>query len=192
MIKVGLTGNIGSGKSTIAMVFESFGVPVFHADDESKKFLSEPTVVEELANVFGHQILDGQSINRKKLASIVFNDRKELESLNSIIHPRVRQALMNWIESKQDCKYIVQEAAILFESGFYKFFDKNIVVSCPEEIAVKRVMDRDGASEKDIKARIQNQWLEKDKIPLADFIIVNDGNQMILPQILDIHKSLIK
>lgn len=191
MIKVGLTGNIGSGKSTVAKVFETIGVPVFHADMEAKKFLSEPDVIDELSGLFGKEILNGQLINRKKLASIVFNDKKSLDTLNSIIHPRVRQALMDWIETKQDFRYIVQEAAILFESGFYKFFDKNIIVSCPEEIAVKRVMDRDGVSEKEVKARIHNQWPETDKISLADFIVKNDGNTMILPQILSIHESLI-
>ena len=192
MIKVGLTGNIGSGKSTIAKIFETLGVPVFYADIEAKKILSENDVIDILVAEFGKNILLGNLIDRAALAKIVFNDKDALETLNSIIHPRVRQSLINWMETKRDHKYIIQEAAILFESGFYKFFDKNIFVSCPEQIAIERVMKRDHIGEKEVRARIQNQWLEKEKIQLADFIIHNDGANLVIPEILKIHKKLSK
>lgn len=190
MIKVGLTGNIGSGKSTVASVFKSLGVPVFYADIEARKVLLDDKVIEILADSFGKSILEGEEVNRAKLAAVVFNDNKALETLNSIIHPKVRQALMNWMETKHDYKYIIQEAAILFESGFYQFFDKNIVVSCPEDVAVKRVMERDGVTKLDVISRIKNQWTEAEKIKLANYTILNDGNNLIIPQILSIHKKL--
>jgi dephospho-CoA kinase len=191
MKKIGLTGNIGSGKSTVAKVFETLGVPVFHADAEAKNILSESDVIEELIHLFGIDILDGNLINRAKLASIVFNDKNALASLNSIVHPRVRKALLHWMETRKGHSYIIQEAAILFESGFNKFFDKTILVSCPQAIAIKRVMERDGVNEMEIKSRLHNQWPEKDKIPLADFTIVNDGSCLVIPQILTIHKGLV-
>lgn len=190
MIKVGLTGNIGSGKSTVASVFETLGVPVFHADVEAKKILSGKEVIDLLVNEFGSSILSGSLIDRGALAKIVFKDKDALTTLNSIIHPRVRKSLISWMETKQDYKYIIQEAAILFESGFNKFFDKTIVVSCPEEIAIRRVIERDGVDENDVKARIQNQWSEQRKVELADFVINNDGTRLVIPEVIEIHKIL--
>jgi len=190
MIKIGLTGNIGSGKTTVAKIFEVIGVPVFYADIEARKFLSEKDVLDELVNEFGNNILSGDYLDRGELAKIVFNDKAALATLNSIIHPRVRQSLMDWISTKQDHKYVIQEAAILFESGFYNFFDKNIVISCPEDVAIERVMKRDGIDENAVRARIQNQWPEQKKIQLADFVIHNDNNELVIPQALSIHKEL--
>jgi len=190
MIKIGLTGNIGSGKTTVAKIFETLGVPVFYADIEARKFLLEKDVLDKLVNEFGNDILSDDNLDRGELAKIVFNDKAALETLNSIIHPRVRQSLMDWMSTKQDHKYVIQEAAILFESGFYNFFDKNIIVSCPEDVAIKRVMKRDGIGENDVRARIQNQWPEKKKIQLSDYVILNDNTNLVIPQILSIHKEL--
>ncbi len=190
MIKIGLTGNIGSGKTTVAKIFETLGVPIFYADIEARKFLSEKDVLDKLVNEFGNDILSDDNLDRGALAKIVFNDKAALETLNSIIHPRVRQSLMDWMSAKQDHKYVIQEAAILFESGFYIFFDKNIIVSCPEDVAIKRVMKRDGIGENDVRARIQNQWPEQKKIQLADYVILNDNTNLVIPQVLSIHKEL--
>jgi dephospho-CoA kinase len=190
MIKVGLTGNIGSGKSTVARIFEILSVPVYHADKEAKKFLSKPEVKQELKNEFGKTIFSGIEIDRKKLAEIVFNNKKSLNFLNSIIHPLVRTDFEDWCSNHSKAAYVIQEAAILFESGFNKFFDKTIVVSCPEEIAVKRVMERDSATEKEVVERMKNQWAQERKIQLADFIIENDNNSFVINQVLKIDKAL--
>ncbi|MCF8378290.1 MAG: dephospho-CoA kinase [Bacteroidales bacterium] len=192
MIKVGLTGNIGSGKSTVAKVFETLGVPVFHADIRAKKFLEEKDVMKELVRHFGKDVINQGGIDRKNLAKIVFNDLEAISTLNSIIHPLVRKDLFEWIEMKKDHEYVIQEAAILFESGFYEFFDKIILVTCPEKIATERVMNRDKISQADVMARMKNQWPEEKKIPMSDHIVHNDGQNLIIPQVLEIHKQLIK
>lgn len=192
MIKVGLTGNIGSGKSTAARIFETLGVPVYHADAEAKKMLSDPEVSADIRNHFGLEVFISGSVDRKALANLVFGDPRELEKLNSIIHPRVRQDLMAWIERHSDHDYVIQEAAILFESGFNTFFDKCIVVACPEDIAIKRVITRDRVSEKEVAERLKNQWPEGKKKALADYVINNDGSELIIPQILIIHNDLLK
>ena len=190
MIKVGLTGNIGSGKSTVARIFEILGVPVYHADKEAKKFLSSPEVKQELKKEFGKTIFSGIEIDRKKLAEIVFNNKKSLSFLNSLIHPRVRKDFEDWCSAYSKAPYVIQEAAILFESGFNTFFDKTIVVSCPEEIAVKRVMERDGIPEKEVVERMKNQWAQEQKKQLADFIIENDNKSFVTNQVLKIDKAL--
>jgi len=192
MIKVGLTGNIGSGKSTITEIFKVLGVPVFHADVEAKLLFQEVEVKDELLKLFGQNIFTNGEVDRPKLASFVFNDSKALHTLNSIIHPRVRQKLFNWLETKEDHPYIIQEAAILFESGFSDFFDKTILVSCPDEVAIKRVIARDGVSEDEVKQRIRNQWPERKKLKLSDYIINNDGKELVIPQVLKIHEELIR
>ncbi|NOX45806.1 MAG: dephospho-CoA kinase [Chlorobi bacterium] len=190
MVKVGLTGNIGSGKSTVARIFEVFGAPVYHSDKRAKGFLLFPEVKNKLKNEFGDIVFAKDEIDRKKLANLVFNDKQAIAFLNSVIHPLVRKDFEDWCSRHSEEPYVVQEAAILFESGFYRFFDKTIVVSCPEEIAVKRVMKRDNATESEVKERMKNQWDQEKKKKLADFIVFNDGEQLIIPQVLQIHKGL--
>lgn len=192
MIKVGLTGIIGSGKSTVARIFEILKIPVYNADEEAKKILSDPDVITNIINRFGQQISEGNKINRKKLADIVFNDKDALHFLNEQIHPRVRSDMLKWMNEKERNEYVIHEAAILFESGFYKSFDKIIMVSCPEEIAIQRVIVRDGVTASDVIKRLKNQWKQEEKIERSDFIIHNDGKQLVLPQVLKIHHSLIK
>ncbi len=190
MIKVGLTGNIGSGKSTVAAVFETLGVPVYHADAESKKFLSHKAVIDSILKKFGDKVFDEKGINRKKLAALVFNDEQALSFLNSLLHPLVREDFERWTTAQTSAPYIIQEAAILFESGFYKMFDKVISVTSPEKLAIARVMARDGISEKDVLMRMRNQWSSEKKKELSDFVINNDGSALVIPQILDIHNQL--
>ncbi|OQX81170.1 MAG: dephospho-CoA kinase [Bacteroidetes bacterium 4484_249] len=189
-IKVGLTGNIGSGKSVVAEIFRILGVPVYHADLEAKKFLDNKNVQLEIKKRFGSAVFDNNLINRKKLAEIVFKNPEALSFLNSLIHPLVRQDLQLWIEKHSGFAYVVYEAAILFESGFYKNFDKIITVTSPLELSIKRVMKRDGIKREDVQIRIKNQWEQDKKIELSDFIINNDESQLILPQVLKINKKL--
>ncbi len=188
MIKVALTGNIGSGKSTVASIFESLHVPVFHADEEAKKFLLNDEVITEIVEKFGIEIQDTNFINRQKLAEIVFRNESKLDLLNAIIHPRVRKALHLWLDTKKSSPYVIQEAAILFESGFHKEFDKTVLVSCPQEIAIQRVMLRDEVSRENVLHRIENQWSEERKMAMSDYIIYNDDENMLIPQVLELHK----
>jgi len=189
MIKVGLTGNMGSGKSTVAHIFEVLGAPVFHADAEAGKMLARPDVIDEVVSHFGKEILKDGAIDRKALAAIVFQDREALSHLNGIIHPRVRQKLLDWTGKQKDRPYVIQESAILFESGFHTFFDVNILVSCPEDIAVLRVIKRDGIGEEQVRERLKNQWPEERKKELADHIILNDGSTLIIPQVMALHRQ---
>lgn len=192
MIKVGLTGNIGSGKSTVIQIFETLGVPVYHADLEAKKFLKKDHVKRLINDRFGTDVFSGGQINRKKLAAIVFNDSEALNFLNAVIHPLVKEDLNSWMIRKKHHAYVIQEAAILFESGFYKDFDKVILISCPEDVAAKRVMKRDGVTVEEVLQRRANQWSQDKKIGLSDYIIDNSGNTLVLPQVLEIHKQLIE
>jgi dephospho-CoA kinase len=191
MIKVGLTGNIGSGKSTVARVFEILGIPVYHADAEAKRFLNNEDVRKSLLKEFGSEIFEDREINRKKLARLVFSDKKALEFLNSLIHPLVRKDFQNWSAVHPESPYIIQEAAILFESGFYKMFDKVITVTSSPELAVSRVVARDGVSAEDVIDRMRNQWSSERKQKSADFVIYNNESELVIPQILEIHNRLI-
>jgi dephospho-CoA kinase len=190
MIKVGLTGNMGSGKTTVARIFETLGVPVYHADEEAKKFLKTDDVVKKLSDRFGKHILTRKMPDRKKLAAIVFNDNKALAFLNSVIHPLVREDLKKWLDRNQSHSYVIHEAAILFESGFYLDFDKIITVTAPKKLSIQRLIERDKMNITGIEKRMQHQWEQERKIGLSDFVIVNDENYLVIPQVLEIHKIL--
>ena len=191
MLKIGLTGSIGSGKSTVARFFEVLGVPVYIADIEAKKILNEPDVILEVVALAGESVLsaDGQ-VDRKVLAGKVFSDPKMLQKLNDIIHPRVRSHFKEWVEAHNDHDYIIQEAAILFESGSYKNFDKILVVSAPLEERIARVMLRDGLKREDVMARVENQLPQDEKIKMADFVIFNSDRDLAMNQTLEIHQQL--
>ena len=189
MLKIGLTGNIGSGKTLVSQVFEELGVQVFNADIEAKKILDSTTIRPKLISTFGNDIVDTDqnNINRKKLAAIVFDDKTALEKLNTLIHPQLRSEFKNWCLLHEKESYVIQEAAILFENGFADLFDKTIVVSATKEIRLKRVMERDNVKENEVLARMENQWSDSEKEAAADLIIQNNGAQLILPQIIKLH-----
>ncbi len=192
MIKVGLTGNIGSGKSLVSKAFEALNVPLFYADLEARKILNSPEMVRKIATVFGNEVvLINNEIDRAKLASIVFNAASELAKLNQLIHPQLKENFKIWVSEHQDAAYVIQEAAILFENNFNQMMDKVITVSAPLEIRLKRVIDRDKASRESVLARMNNQWPDGKKEELSHFVINNDGSEMLLPQILKIHQELI-
>jgi dephospho-CoA kinase len=193
MLKVGLTGNIGSGKSLVAKIFSTMGIPVYNSDRESKKFLELVEIKSTIVKSFGPVILlpDGE-IDRRKLGDIVFSDPSSLNSLNSILHPLVIKDFRQWCLSNQDQKYIIQETAILFESGYYRQFDKTIHVSCSPEIAIERVIQRDKSSRETVLKRMQFQFEDSKKAAMSDYVILNDGSELIIPQILSIHKQLLQ
>jgi dephospho-CoA kinase len=193
MLKVGITGGIGSGKSTVCRVFSNLGIPVFEADKAAKELMNNSEkIFDQLTRLFGAEVyLPDHSINRKYLAAIVFNDKSLLEKLNRIVHPVVRSVFFDWCD-KQHAPYIIHEAAILFESGFYKFMDKTIAVVTSENERIERVVKRDGVTIEMVQERIRNQWNDKQRMELADFVIGNNDDDLIVPQIIEIDKQLRK
>jgi len=192
MIKAAVTGNIGSGKSLICKIFESMKFFVFYADEEAKKLYDNSAIIEDIKKTFGSEIFQDGKLSHKKLAEVVFSDNVLLKQLEAIIHPAVVVEFNNWAKQHKDVPCVIMENAVFFEGGFDKHFDKTIVVTCPEEERIKRVMDRDGASREEVMKRMMSQWPEQKKIEKADYIIVNDGLAEIIPQIIEIGKSLQK
>ena len=185
-IKVGLTGGIGSGKTFVGAVFTKLGIPVFNADIEAKKCMAENELLkQEIQNVFGAKVYKNGLLENKILAEIVFNDKQKLAKLNLLVHPVVKQNFENWCET-QTSSVVIKEAAILFESNSYLGLDKVICVSAPEEIRIQRVIKRDNILKESVIARIASQMSALEKERLSDFVIVNDGKELILPQIIKI------
>lgn len=191
MIKVGLTGGIGSGKSYVGEIYKKLNIPVFSADDAAKEIInSNDQIKKKIINYFGKDIyLENGVIHRKKLANIIFNNDIALQKINSIIHPEVRKAFNYWAK-QQSSKYVIQESAILFESKQHVFFDKVITVTAPLQIKIDRVTKRDNISVELVKQRINKQLDDNIKMGKSDFIINNDGKNMILPLIIEIHNKL--
>ncbi len=191
MIKIGITGGIGSGKSTVCRVFKVLGIPVFEADIIAKQLMhSDPEIRRQLIQCFGPSVyLNDESVNRKYLAGIVFNDPCLLAKLNEMVHPAVQNAFDEWCMTKHS-PYVLHEAAILFESGFYRLMDKTIAVVTNEEERIQRVMKREGVTEELVRQRIQNQWTDEQRIKLADYLISNNDNELIIPQIIEIDKKI--
>ncbi|RKD89746.1 dephospho-CoA kinase [Mangrovibacterium diazotrophicum] len=189
MIKVGITGGIGSGKSTICHFFRTLGIPVFEADTEAKKLInSSEAIKNQLIAEFGSDIyLPNQLIDRKKLAGLIFNSPTLLEKVNRIIHPEVRIYFNKWVEL-QKSPYIIHEAAIMFESGFYQMMDYTILVTAPEAERIARVMKRENSTEESVKARIEKQWTDEQKMELASFIVKNDNKELIVPKLIELDK----
>jgi dephospho-CoA kinase len=190
MLKVGLTGNIGSGKSLIAKIFKTLGVPVFSADAEGKKVLDAPEVVSKIKSLFGQDVITENKVNKEALAGMVFSNKSKLRSLNNIIHPEVRKKFDHWASRQNRFPYVIYEAAILLESGHYRYMDKIILVTAEENLRIERVMKRDKITAEMVRKRMNNQWAESKKLGLADFVINNNETTPLIPQILEIHKTL--
>ena len=193
MLKVGITGNIGSGKTTISKVFEILGVPVFYADDAAKKVMVEdPILIDALKKEFGSEsYFDDGSLNRKHIAGIVFNNEAELAKLNAIVHPAVFRAFDNWVAGIKNAPYVMKEAALLFESSSYKMCDKTIMITAPLKLRINRVTQRDNLTRVEIENRNARQFSEENKVQLADFTIRNDDTELIIPQVIELHKQFL-
>lgn len=192
MIKVGVTGGIGAGKSLICSILERIGYPVFYSDIEAKKIItSNPQVRTDLIELFGIQIFKNGQLDRNLLASLLFSDSTLIEKINSIVHPKVREEFENWALS-QDSPLVFNEAAILFETGSYKNFDATILVTAPLEIRLNRVMNRDNSIKADVQKRIDNQWSDEQKAILSTYRIQNNGIQSVLDQLDEVLNELIK
>lgn len=192
MLKVGLTGGIGSGKSTVAAVFEKLGIPVYYSDTRAKELMCSHDLRSAITNAFTEQVYnDDGSLNREVMAKAVFGYPERLALLNSIVHPAVENDFLNWAAS-QNAPYVIQEAAILIESRAYRRMDEIIVVTAPLETRVERVIRRDGTNREDVQRRIMAQISDSERAKYANHTIIADENKMILPQIIKIDNKLRK
>lgn len=192
MKKVGITGNIGSGKTTVTRIFSLLGIPIYDSDTRAKELMvGNKELVDKISNLLSKEayFLDG-GLNRKFISQKVFNNPNLLQQLNALVHPAVFEDFESWVQ-KQDSAYILKEAALLFESNSYKNLDEIIVVEADLNTRIKRTMDRDGLDEDSVKARINNQMNQEEKIALANFVVHNT-NSLLIPQVLNIHQKLLQ
>jgi dephospho-CoA kinase len=187
---IGLTGGIGSGKTTLANYFDSLGIPVFIADDEAKRLMQSSAILEAIKTSFGDAIFEKGQLNRQQLAAIVFSDPEMLNQLNNIIHPAVKKQFTIWLSQYLTAPFVIYEAAILFESGSYQNCDIIITVTAPFEDRIARVMERDGSSREQVVQRINAQWTDEQRISKSDFVIDNTNTQTVKQKINKILKIL--
>ena len=192
MLKIGITGGIGSGKTTVCRIFELLGIPVFYADAQAKLVMhTDEKLRVGIIQAFGFQsYLPDGSLNRKHIADIVFKDERELSTLNALVHPAVFRAFDLWA-LEQTAPYVVKEAALLFESGSDKMCDYTILIKTPDQIKIARVIERDHITEADVRLRMARQWSDEEKEKLADYIILNNENLLLIPQILAFHERFV-
>jgi dephospho-CoA kinase len=191
MFRAGLTGGIGSGKTTVARVFEILGIPVYNADKEAKQLMhTDQEVVYNLRQAFGNEIFNATGLDRKRISKIVFNNPDKLRTLNSIVHPAVIRHFYVWAE-QQKAPYVLKEAALLFEAGTYTDCGAVITVTAPVDLRIRRVMARDQVTADEVMSRIRNQWPEDEKIRRSNYVIQNDDKTLISPQVLHIHNKLL-
>ncbi|TAH43769.1 MAG: dephospho-CoA kinase [Bacteroidetes bacterium] len=191
---IGITGGIGSGKSVVCAIFRTLGVPVYDADQEAKKLYDKyPELLEKIKTEVSDEVFDRNGkLDKKKMAEIVFSDTEKLKLLNSFVHPVVRKDFLKWSSLQSDQAYVLKEAAILFESGAYKDCDQIITVVSPVDLRIQRVRERDRKSRTDVEKIIENQWNDQERVKKSDFIITNDEQEMLIPQVLAIHDQLMK
>lgn len=190
MLKVGLTGGIGSGKSTVASIFEVLGVPVYYADLSAKRLMNEDaTIISSITAAFGKESYINNQLNKEHIASIVFNNNEKLQLLNSIVHPATIADAQKWMLD-QKAPYAIKEAALIFESHSEKELDYVIGVKAPEAIRINRVIDRDGVSREEVLARIKGQMSETEKMNRCDFTINNDESELLITQVIALHNKL--
>jgi len=191
MLKIGLTGGIGSGKSTVAKIFEALDIPVYYADDAAKRLMNEDKEIKAaLINHFGAESYINGQLNRPYISSLVFNNKEKLELLNFITHPATIRDANEWMK-KQTSKYIIKEAALIFESGSAEYLDYVIGVYAPAPLRIKRTMDRDAVTKDEVIKRMSRQINEEMKMKLCDFIVINDEQQLMIPQVIQLHEKFL-
>jgi dephospho-CoA kinase len=192
MIVVGLTGGIGSGKTTVAKQFAALGIPVYIADEEAKKLMNRSKIIKrKLIELFGSEAYKNDALNRPFIAQIIFSNKEILQKMNAIIHPRVATHFNKWM-LKQTAAYVIKEAAILFENDGYKLCDYVITVVAPKELRIKRLLKRDTTTKDKIEAIIKNQWSDEEKIKLSHFKITNINLEDTKKQVVEVHNQLLK
>ena len=189
--KIAITGNIGSGKSLICKIFNHLGINSFHSDEETKKLYFLPEIKKEIINHFGEEVYfaDG-SLNKKLLSYHLFQNKEALQFIEDLLYPKLNQVFDEWCE-RQTSSFVLFESAILFEKNFDKQFDKIIFVSAPEEVRLKRAMLRDNCDEENVRSRMRLQWDEETKIRKSEYIINNDGVEMLIPQVMKINSEIL-
>ncbi len=191
MIKVGITGGIGSGKTTVCNIFKTLNVPVYNADLEARELTNtHPNIIKSISKIFGKDIYIEGILDRKKVGSMVFTNSDLLTKLNRIIHPVVAWHFKEWLTLHQHHKYIIKEAAVLFESGGNKTLDKIITVSAPENLRINRVMHRDKLTEEEVRSRMGKQMLDEEKIRMSDYVLYCNDIDLLIPQVLLLHKKI--
>lgn len=193
-LQIGITGGIGSGKSLVCKIFACLGVPIYDADSRAKSIMTtDGILVAQIKQEFGDlSYKEDGTLNREYLSTTVFNDLNKLNILNELVHPKVKEDALRWVNENEGHKYLLRETALLFESGTFKLMHKIIVVTAPETLRVKRVLSRDSnRTEQEVMSIIRNQIPEKDKISKADFVIKNDESELIIPQVLKLHQHFV-
>jgi len=194
MLKVGITGGIGSGKTTVCQIFSILDIPVYSADDRAKWLMNEnPALKKAIIELLGPDAYtETEGLNRSYVASQVFNDAEKLQALNQIVHPAVATDGQDWQKEQQDAPYTLKEAALLFEAGSYQQLDKMICVVAADDLRIQRVIARDQVSADEVKARMDKQWSQHKKMLGSDFLIYNDGQNSLIKQVLRLHHRLLK
>lgn len=191
MLKIGLTGGIGSGKSTVAKVFETLGIPVYKADDEAKRLMStHPVLIQKIKDHFSAEAYQNGQLNKPYLSAVVFKDKKKLELLNSLVHPFTIEDGKAWM-LRQKTPYAIKEAALIFESGSQGDFDQIIGVYAPEILRIHRTIQRDKTDKDKVRSRMENQIKEELKMKLCDEVLINNEQQLLIPQIIALHEKLL-
>lgn len=192
-MKIGITGGIGSGKTTVCKIFEVLNIPIYYADDQAKRLMIEnDTLKKGIIELFGaNAYLEDGQLNRAHIAGIAFNDTNILKALNGLVHPAVQKDANEWAASQTDAPYSLREAALIFEGGGYKLLDKVITVFAPKEVRINRVMARDNVDKAAVEARMSKQMPDEEKVKLADFVIINDGKTSLVEQVVKVHQLLI-
>jgi len=189
---IGITGGIGSGKTTTCQIFEQLNVPVYYADVRAKQLMAEEPLRSKITQAFGEKAYNNGQLDRVYLAGEVFSSKEKLSVLNGLVHPAVADDFDEWLEQNDKAPYVLKEAAILFESGAYQAVDYTVLVIAPEEVRIARVVERDGTTEDEVVKRMNNQWTQERKVKLADHIINNDGSKLLIPQVLELHNKFSK
>jgi len=191
MIRVGITGGIGSGKSLVCQVFSLLGIPVYKADDIARMLMeNDPDIRHDLISILGKDIYQGNSLDRVKMSTLIFNNPEILKKVNRVVHPRVAGDFLNWCRFFTQYPYVIHESAILHESDIYGMFDFILLVIAPEEVRIRRVLSRKGMTLEKVRSIMKNQLQEKEKIVRSHLVLNNDGKLLILPRILEFHKGL--
>ena len=193
MMKIGITGGIGSGKTTACKVFEVLGIPVFYADTVAKELMHTDILLKaEIISAFGpNSYFPNGELNRKYISGIVFKDETQLQILNNLVHPAVFRAFDQWVLNQRNAPYVLKEAALLFESGSFKMCDHTVLVKSPEAIKIERIIKRDHITEAEVRFRMNKQLPDKEKEKLVDFILYNSEEQLLVTQILTLHEKLL-
>ncbi len=190
---IGLTGGIGSGKTTVAEIFKVLGIPIYNSDQRAKYLMNHsPELIAKIKANFGEESYKNNTLNREYIASVIFHDKTKLQTINNIVHPAVAKDFEQWANKQTTAPYIIKESAILIESGGHQHVDKIIVVTAPTNLRIKRVQQRDNATKKEVEARLNNQMSDKERKTYADYLINNDSKQSLIKQVLIIHKSILE